>query len=95
MKTQKRKWFETRICNVIASEYDDTKSEFEKVIGRPKIAITVELPKRFEKYKSEFLSLEENEQFLKKVQKTVQEIIKEWLRQTRKKGKKQNGLNKK
>ena len=86
MNIKKRKWFENRICNVTASEYDNTKSEFEKVIGRPKITITVELPKRFEKYKSEFLSLEEDQQFLEQAQKTVQEVIKEWLRQTRKKG---------
>ena len=62
-------------------EYDETKEEFERVMGRPKITITVELPKRFERYKSEFLILEGDQQFLKE----VKNLVKERLRQTRKK----------
>lgn len=65
-------------------EYDETKEEFEKVMGRPKITITVELPKRFERYKSEFLSLEGDQQFLKE----VKNLAKERLRQTRTKKRK-------
>ena len=65
-----KKWLEDK-AKEPAARYDETKKEFEKIIGRPEITITVELPESLDEFKTEFLSLEKDEKFVEAVKKLV------------------------
>lgn len=75
-----RKWLESRVKKPEA-RYDETKEEFEKVMGRPAITIKVELPEDLKEFKTEFLSLESNEEFVR----TVRELVKTYLKKEQRK----------
>jgi len=65
-------------------EYEENKEEFEKVMGKPTIEISVELPEGCEDKKKEFLDLEEKEAFLKDVTKLVKRHLKRTSQQHKK-----------
>ena len=70
-----KKWLKSKTKEP-AARYDETKKEFEKIIGRPKITITVELPESLDEFKTEFLSLEKDERFVDAVKKLVERCLK-------------------
>ncbi len=70
-----KKWLEARKRKP-ESEYDEAKREFEMAMGNPFITIKVEIPKGFENLRSQFLSLEKDEQF----QEEVKELVKKRLK---------------
>lgn len=59
------------------ARYDETKEEFEKIIGRPTITLTLELPEDLRDLKEEFLSLEKDEEFLKAVEELTEKYLKQ------------------
>ena len=69
-----KKWLESRKRKMI-SEYDEVKREFEMAIGKPFIAITVEIPTGFEDLRSQFLSLEKDPQFHEEVKDLVKKRL--------------------
>jgi hypothetical protein len=69
-----KKWLESR-KRKSESEYDETKREFEMALGKPFITIKVEIPIGFENLRSQFLSLEKDEQF----QEEVKDLVKKRL----------------
>jgi len=71
-----KKWLESKAKKPTA-RYDETKKEFEKIIGRPAITITVELPESLDEFRAEFLSLEKDEKFVEAVKKFVERRLKE------------------
>jgi exonuclease VII small subunit len=71
-----KKWLESK-AKEPAARYDETKKEFEKIIGKPCITITVELPESLDEFRTEFLSLEKDEKFLEAVKKLVELHLKE------------------
>ncbi len=77
-----KKWLEAKAKEPTA-RYDETKKEFEKIIGRPEITITVELPESLDEFKTEFLSLEKDEKFVEAVKKLVELRLKEKQREKR------------
>jgi hypothetical protein len=74
VKNLVKKWLESRKTKS-ESEYDETKKEFEMAIGKPFITIKVEIPTGFENLRSQFLSLEKDEQF----QEEVKDLVKKRL----------------
>lgn len=58
------------------TEYEETKKEFEKIMGKPVITITVELPEGMEDLRERFLRLEKDENFLKAVEKLAEKHLK-------------------
>ena len=74
MKNLVKKWLESRKTKS-ESEYDETRREFEMAIGKPFIVIKVEIPTGFENLRSQFLSLEKDEQF----QEEVKDLVKKRL----------------
>lgn len=58
------------------TEYEETKKEFEKIMGKPAITITVELPEGMEDLRERFLRLEKDENFLKAVEKLAEKHLK-------------------
>jgi len=77
-----KKWLESK-AKEPAARYDETKKEFEKIIGKPGITITVELPESLNEFKTEFLNLEKDEKFLEAVKKLVELHLKEEQRKNR------------
>ena len=77
-----KKWLESK-AKEPAARYDETKKEFEKIIGKPCIIITVELPESLDEFRTEFLSLEKDEKFLETVKKLVELHLKEEQRKKR------------
>lgn len=77
-----KKWLESKAKKPTA-RYDETKKEFEKIIGKAYITITVELPESLDEFKTEFLSLEKDEKFLEAVKKLVERHLKEEQRKKR------------
>jgi len=69
-------WLEARRKRRMAT-YDETKKEFEKIIGRPTITLTLELPQDLRDLKEEFLSLEKDEKFLRAVEKLAKKYLKQ------------------
>jgi hypothetical protein len=68
-------WLESRRKKRL-TRYDESKKEFEKIIGKPSITITLDLPKELEDLKAEFLRLEKDDKFLKAVEKLVEKSLK-------------------
>lgn len=69
-----KKWIESR-AKKPEDEYDEAKREFEMAMGTPFINIKVEIPKGFEELRSQFLSLEKNEDFLREVEDLVKKRL--------------------
>lgn len=72
--TKVKKWIESR-GKKSEDEYDEAKREFEMAMGKPFINIRVELPEGFEDLRAQFLSLEENEDFLREVQDLIKKRL--------------------
>ena len=69
-----KKWLESRKIKS-ESEYDEEKRKIEMAMGKPFITIKVEIPKGFEDFYNQFLSLEKNEQFLEEVKDLVKKRL--------------------
>ena len=69
-----KKWLEPKKRKT-EFEYDETKREFEMAMGKPFITIKVEIPRGFKDLRSQFLSLEKDEQF----QEEVKDLVKKRL----------------
>ena len=69
-----KKWLESRKRKP-ESEYDEVKRKFEMAMGKPFIIIKVEIPTGFEDLRSQFLSLEKNEQFYEEVKDLVKKRL--------------------
>jgi hypothetical protein len=69
-----KKWLESKKRKT-EFEYDETKREFEMAMGKPFITIKVEIPTGFEKRRSQFLSLEKDEQFHEEVEDLVKKRL--------------------
>lgn len=65
-----KKWIESKSKDQ-KPEYDEAKKEFEKAIGKPFINIRIEIPSGFEHLRTQFLSLEKDEQFHEEVERLV------------------------
>jgi len=63
--------------------YKEERDVFEKVMGTPKINVSVELPKGYEAQREEFLDLEKEESFLKDADKALGRIVKKHLKKAR------------
>jgi len=70
--------------------YKEEKEAFEKVMGTPKINVSVELPKGYESQREEFLDLEKEESFLKDADKALGRIVKKHLKKAREQTEKEN-----
>jgi len=57
-------------------EYERTKEEFEKALGKPTIHFKVEIPKGYEDMVPEFMELEKDEKFKGKIEKLVERTLK-------------------
>ena len=60
-------------------EYEENIREFKKMMGKPEIRVSVELPEGYEDRKEEFLALEREEEFLKDVNRSLTRIVKKHL----------------
>lgn len=69
-----KKWLESRKRKA-ESEYDETKRKFEMAMGKPFITIKVEIPTGFEDLRSQFLSLEKDEQFHEELKDLVKKRL--------------------
>lgn len=58
-------------------QYEEECREFEKVMGKPKIEITVEIPEGMEDMREEFMSLEGEQRFKEEVEELVKKRLKE------------------
>ncbi len=58
-------------------EYEKTKEEFEKVLGKPSIHFKIEIPEGYEDMTSEFLHLESDEKFKGKIRTLVKRQLKQ------------------
>jgi len=63
--------------------YKEERDAFEKVMGTPKINVSVELPKGYEAQREEFLDLAKEESFLKDADKALGRIVKKHLKKAR------------
>ena len=55
--------------------YEEEKREFEMAMGKPFIAIRIEIPEGFEELRPQFLELEEDEQFLEEVKDLIKKRL--------------------
>ena len=69
-----KKWITSRIKKP-ETEYDETKREFEMAMGTPFINLKVEIPKGFDDLRNKFLSLEEDEDFLREIKDLVKKRL--------------------
>ena len=68
-----KKWFERK--SVSKKEYEEEKREFEMAIGRPFIALKIELPDGFEDQRKSFLKLETDGKFLDEVDDLIKKNL--------------------
>jgi len=68
-----RKWFERK--SVSRKEYEEEKREFEMAIGKPFIALKIDLPEGFEDQRQPFLKLESDEEFLDEVKDLIKKSL--------------------
>lgn len=68
-----RKWFERK--SVSRKEYEEEKREFEMAIGKPFIALKIDLPEGFEDQRQPFLNLESDGEFLDEVKDLVKKNL--------------------
>jgi hypothetical protein len=76
-----RKWFDKKSAS--KEEYDKEKIEFEMAIGKPFIALRIELPEGFDDQRKNFLNLESNEDFLDEVKDLIKKNLL-WKREAEK-----------
>lgn len=57
--------------------YEEDKSTFERIMGKPKITVTIELPEGCEALREEFLKLEKDDVFQEEVKMLVERYLKE------------------
>jgi len=57
-------------------KYEEAKKEFIKAIGRPVIMIPLELPKSLMFLKEEFYALENDEEFIRRMQRSCARYLK-------------------
>jgi len=69
--------------------YKEERDAFEKVMGTPKINVSVELPKGYEAQREEFLDLEKEESFLKDADKALGRIVKKHLKKAKEQAEKE------
>jgi len=60
--------------------YKEERDAFEKVMGTPKINVSVELPKGYEAQREEFLDLQKEESFLKDADRALGRVVKKHLK---------------
>jgi len=63
--------------------YREERDTFEKVMGTPKINVSIELPKGYENQREEFLELEKEESFLKDADRALGRIVKKHLKKAK------------
>ena len=74
MSTLVKKWIDTRDKQP-ESEYEEVKRKFEMALGKPFITISIEIPVGFEKFSSQFLKLEKDQQFHDEVEDLVKKRL--------------------
>ena len=72
--TKVKKWIDSRKKKA-EGEYDEVKREFEMAMGKPFINIKVELPRGFEERRSQFLSLENDQDFINEVKDLIKKRL--------------------
>lgn len=65
-------------------EYEKTKEEFRKALGKPSIHFDIEIPKGYEDMTDDFLELEGDERFKGKIEKLVERQLKQKKREKNK-----------
>jgi len=60
--------------------YKEERETFEKVMGTPKINVSVELPKGYEDRREDFLDLEKEKSFLKDANRALGRVVKKHLK---------------
>jgi len=58
------------------ADYEETKKQLERVLGRPTITVTLELREDLLEMKRAFLSLEKDEEFLEAVRELAESYLK-------------------
>ncbi len=61
-----KRWIEARDRKP-ETEYEEAKRKFEMAMGKPFITVCLEIPAGFEKFNTEFLKLENDQQFHEEV----------------------------
>jgi hypothetical protein len=74
VSTLVKKWIDTRDKQP-ESEYEEVKRKFEMALGKPFITISIEIPVGFEKFNSEFLKLEKDQQFHDEVKDLIKKRL--------------------
>ena len=69
--------------------YKEERDTFEKVMGTPKINVSIELPKGYEAQREEFLELEKEESFLKDADRALGRIVKKHLKKVKEQAEKE------
>ncbi len=69
-----KKWIESRTKKA-EDEYDEAKREFEMAVGKPFINFKVELPEGFEDLRTQFLSLENDADFLRELHDLIKKRL--------------------
>lgn len=69
-----KKWINSR-AKKPEGEYDEAKREFEMAMGKPFIHIKVEIPEGFEEQRTQFLSLENNQEFLNEIKDLIKKRL--------------------
>jgi hypothetical protein len=68
-----KKWFEKKSAS--KKEYEEEKREFEMAIGKPFISLKIELPEGFEDRRTQFLNLENNDEFIDEVRDLIKKNL--------------------
>jgi hypothetical protein len=69
-----KKWIESRDRQP-ESEYEEAKRKFEMAMGKPFITLRLEIPAGFEKFNTEFLKLEKDQQFLDEIKDLIKKRL--------------------
>ncbi len=63
--------------------YREERDTFEKVMGTPKINVSVELPRGYEDKREEFLELVKEESFLKDADRALGRVVRKHLKKAK------------
>ena len=69
-----KRWIEARDRQP-ETEYDEAKRKFEMAMGKPFITMCLEIPAGFEKFHTEFLKLENDQQFREEVNDLIKKRL--------------------
>jgi hypothetical protein len=69
-----KKWIESRDRKP-ESDYEEAKRKFEMAIGKPFITISLEIPEGFEQFHTEFMKLEQDQQFHEEVKDLIKKRL--------------------